>query len=257
VIDDGDDRDDRRDMSGGRAHGARRVVSLVPSLTETVMSFGVTPIACTKFCEQPTITHVGGTKDPDIARIVALRPDVVLMDREENRREDAEALADSGVDVWATHVVSVGDVATMMSQLRLRLGVSDSADPATRSPAAPPQIPARRQAFVAIWRRPWMTISARTYGSSLLASIGIGNVFAGHESDYPVVTLDEVSERSPHLVLLPSEPYPFKQRHVAELARALPSAEIRLIDGQDLFWWGARTDAAAGRLSQSLESSSP
>ena len=78
------------------------VVSLVPSLTETLISLGITPIGCTRFCEQPTIVHVGGTKDPDIDAIVAMRPDVVVMDREENRRDDADALAARRVDVFAT-----------------------------------------------------------------------------------------------------------------------------------------------------------
>lgn len=234
-----------------------RVVSLVPSLTETLLSLGVAPVACTRFCEQPSIAHVGGTKNPDLDAIVALAPDVVLMDREENRRQDADALAARGVEVFATHVVSVGDVAATIGSLRVLLGLAgpsgqDLADLAAQpSPAAP-----GRPTFVAIWRRPWMTLSGRTYGSSLLNSIGVANVFADHPDTYPNVTLDEVAGRCPELVLLPSEPYPFKERHIAEVESAL-SARVVLIDGQDLFWWGARTSAAATRLAHALRIGSP
>ncbi len=236
-------------MAEPDAAGAPRVVSLVPSLTETLLAWGVTPIACTRFCEQPSLAHVGGTKDPDIAAIVALRPDVVLMDREENRLPDAEALHAAGVEVLATHIASVADVATLAA-VRTRLGLPP--EPQDSSPAIEP---VGRSAFVAIWRRPWMSCNAATYGSSMLASIGVRNVFADHADTYPTVTIDEVVDRAPELILLPSEPYPFKVRHVAEWRDALPDASVRLIDGQDLFWWGARTAPAQRRLSQVLRES--
>ena len=86
-----------------------RVVSLVPSVTETLLAWGIRPVACTRFCEQPELTHVGGTKDPAVAEIVELAPDLVVVDEEENRREDAEALAAAGVDVLALAVRSVTD----------------------------------------------------------------------------------------------------------------------------------------------------
>ena len=89
-----------------------RVVSLVPSMTETLLAWGIVPTACTRFCEQPELNALGGTKDPDVAAIIALRPDLVVMDREENRVEDAEALAAAGLDVHVMHVTSIADVAT-------------------------------------------------------------------------------------------------------------------------------------------------
>jgi ABC-type Fe3+-hydroxamate transport system substrate-binding protein len=225
-----------------------RVVSLVPSLTETLIAWGVVPVACTRFCEQPTIAHVGGTKDPDVAAIAALAPDLVLMDREENRREDADALAALGVEIMSTHVTSVDDVDAMTAVVRSRLGLPALA----ASPDPPGEEVSWATAFVPIWRRPWMTCSRGTYGSSLLVSIGIVNVFADETSTYPTVLLDEVADRSPDLVLLPSEPYPFGERHVAEIAAAVPNASIRFVDGQDLFWWGARTNAARLRLAAAL-----
>ncbi len=229
-----------------------RVISLVPSLTETLLSWGVVPVACTRFCEQPSIRHVGGTKDPDIAAIVALEPDLVLMDREENRREDAEALQHAGIAVLGTHVTSVQDVDRMTSAVRAALGMTSPASSMPTDPVAP-----WISAFVPIWRRPWMTCSAATYGSSLLESIGVVNVFADSATPYPTVTLDEVAQRRPRLVLLPSEPYPFALRHVGEIAAALPHSLVRLIDGQDLFWWGTRTASARDRIAQSLAELTP
>jgi len=226
-----------------------RVVSLVPSLTETLIAWGIVPVACTRFCEQPAIAHVGGTKDPDLAAIVGLAPDLVLMDREENRRDDADALTAAGVEVLATDVTSVAGVAEMTAAVRARLGLEPLGEvgPSTG-------VPAWTTAFVPIWRRPWMTCSGQTYGSSLLASVGVENVYAGADTAYPTVDLDDVASRAPALVLLPSEPYPFKQRHAAEIAAAIPGASIRFVDGQDLFWWGARTPAACGRLAAALAS---
>jgi ABC-type Fe3+-hydroxamate transport system substrate-binding protein len=218
-----------------------RVVTLLPSATETLRAWGADPVACTRFCEQPDLPTVGGTKDPDIAAIVALQPELVVMDEEENRREDADALERAGVALFVTAVRSVTDVAQTLTGLRSALGISQVSVPVAASP-----IPAARlKAFVPIWRRPWMTINGDTYGSSLLEAIGVGNVFGGAPARYPEITLDDVRARQPDVVLAPSEPYPFSQRHEAELATIAP---VRFIDGRDLFWWGVRTPAAIERL---------
>jgi len=225
---------------------SQRVVSLVPSATETLLAWGVDVVACTRFCEQPELRHVGGTKDPDVAAIVALAPDLVVMDREENRREDADALLAAGLGVHATDVVSVSTLPEQLAALAGACAVD-----------APPlvldaPVVERAGAFTAIWRRPWMTISDDTYGSSLLARLGIGNVFAGAADRYPTVELADVAERRPDVVLLPDEPYPFAERHVAELRAALGDVEVRFIDGRDLFWWGVRTPGAGRRLQAAL-----
>ncbi len=225
------------------------MISLVPSVTETLLSWGVPVVACTRFCEQPDLTHVGGTKDPDVAAIVALEPDVVVVDREENRREDAEALAAAGVSVHVTHVVDVDGVAPMLEDLARAVGLDPSvalhlADPV--APSADPEVWA--SAAVLIWRRPWMCTAGATYGSAVLRRLGITNVFAEADTTYPEVTLDELAARRPTFVVLPSEPYPFAQRHVAEITDAVLGAVSILVDGRDLFWWGVRTRGAIERL---------
>jgi ABC-type Fe3+-hydroxamate transport system substrate-binding protein len=224
-----------------------RVVSLVPSVSETLLAWGITPVAVTRFCEQPGLPTVGGTKDPDIAGIAALAPDVVVVNDEENRRDDADALSAAGLKVHVTHVESVADVTAMLRDLADAVGVPFS-------PGAPPAVsrttgPVRR-AFVPIWRRPWMTCNAHTYGMSVLAELGIVGVFADAADRYPEVTLAEAAARRVDLVLLPSEPYPFAERHVDEVR--VVASDVRLVDGRDLFWWGVRTPHALQRLAQVL-----
>jgi hypothetical protein len=97
-----------------------------------------------------------------------------------------------------------------------------------------------------------MTTNADTYGSSLLELLGIENVFAGAGERYPETTLEEIAARRADLVVLPGEPYPFKDRHVGEVAAVVPDADVRLVDGRDLFWWGVRTPAAVSRLRDAL-----
>jgi len=215
-----------------------RIVSLVPSVTETLAAWGEDPVACTRFCERPDLPHVGGTKDPDIARIVELEPDLVVMDAEENRREDYDALVGVGTHVLGLHVRSLKDVAAEVSKLATRIGVTWS------SAQLPEAIAQHAQAFVPIWRRPWMALGAPTYGTSLLAHLGVANVFADR-GPYPEVSLEEAAQRGPDVVLAPSEPYPFTTRQLPELRTVGPTV---LVDGKDLFWWGVRTPDAISRL---------
>lgn len=240
-----------------------RVVSLVPSVTETLVRWGVPPVACTRFCEQPGLAQVGGTKNPDVPAIVELAPDLVVMCVEENRREDADALEQAGVATAALAVDGVADVAPAMRMLATLVGArADLVDDlaagidaelatqttVTHAGADAPDDPVRLdglRAFVPIWKRPWMTLSGGTYGSSVLAALGVANVFADRPERYPEVTLDEARDRRPDVVLAPSEPYPFAERHVPALEEVAP---VVLVDGQDLFWWGARTPEALRRL---------
>lgn len=224
-----------------------RAISLVPSITESLLAWGVTPVACTKYCEQPQLLHVGGTKNPDVDAIVALRPDVVLVDRVENRKEDAEALIELGIHVVDIDVQLLSDVSSQMAIVARAVGIDEP------TIDVPVPRPVERTAFIPIWRRPWMTIGAQTYGSTLLEALGIGNVFADAATDFPEVGLDEVVLRSPDLVLVPSEPYEFTAEHLEELA--VVGGDVIEIDGQDLFWWGARTPRAIERLSAQLDSS--
>lgn len=223
-----------------------RVVSLVPSVTETLVAWDRPPIACTRFCEQPSIPHVGGTKRPRIAAIAALAPDLVVMCDEENRREDHDALVDAGLDV---HVASPRTVADVPDVLVALADAVDAPPPGPWSPAAPTE--AVRVAFVPIWRRPWMTVNADTYGASVLAAAGWASAWADDPVRYPEVTEDEVRARSLDAVLAPTEPWAFTADDLPDLEERFGAPAV-LVDGQDLFWWGHRTREAVARLAAAL-----
>jgi hypothetical protein len=218
-----------------------RIVSLVPSITETLSVWDRTPIACTRFCERDDLEHVGGTKNPDVGRIVALSPDLVVVEAEENRREDHDALLDRGLEVLALHVRSLSDVNVAMGDLAAR--VQTTWRPIDLGPARAHRV----SAFIPIWRRPWMALGTPTYGADLLAHLGVSTIY--NEAPYPSVELKGVRGRRPDLVLAPSEPYPFKERHRTELESIAPAY---FVDGKDLFWWGERTRLSIERLADQL-----
>lgn len=234
--------------------GSPRVVSLVPSATETLIALGVVPIACTRFCEQPDLPHVGGTKDPQVDEIISLAPDLVVVNNEENRIEDFTALRAAGLEVYSMSPRTVSDVGQVVSALGDRVGVEvprPFVAPEWHAFVQSRQRDFRGRVVVMIWRRPWMTISDMTYAASLLSVLGWRNAVLGVKDRYPSGSLEEMAGFAPELVLLPSEPYPFAARHLAEVEAAIPTARVALVDGQDLFWWGIRTPTALDRLSRS------
>ena len=239
----------------------RRVVSIVPSLTEAVaLTDQALLVGATDWCTHPLdldVERVRGTKNPDITAVVALRPDLVVANQEENRPVDLDALRAAGVPVYVTDIRTLDDAPhgafSSLGRMLAACGLERPAwlAEAQRAWAAVVEPAVRRRAVVPIWRRPWMTLSGGTYGSSLLARVGIANAFADAAIRYPEVTLDDVAARRPDLVLLPTEPYPFKDRHRADFDGLAPA---QLVDGQDLFWWGTRTPAALARLARELAS---
>ncbi|WP_040492811.1 helical backbone metal receptor [Ilumatobacter nonamiensis] len=238
------------DPSAGTPRTRHRVVSLVPSSTETLLALGADVVACSRFCEQPDLTHVGGTKNPDIPAILDLAPDLVVLDSEENRIEDHDEMVSAGLDVFVSDVVDLTTALEVVGRLATASGV-----PSPSTVDAMPEVAAdvaRRTAFVPIWRRPWMTISSATYGGSLLAHLGIDLIATAGDGAYPTVDLADVAAEHPDLVIVPSEPYDFGAPHLAELADEIAGAHVVEIDGQDLFWWGIRTPHAVNRLAAAL-----
>ncbi len=237
-----------------------RVVSLVPSATETLVALGVTPVACTRFCDQPGIPKVGGTKNPDVAAIVALEPDLVVVNDEENRRADADALSGAGLALHSMSPRSVVEVGPAVRDLARAVGAPVPAPFDRKSwhemlqrPLAPRRPrSARPRAVVFVWRRPWMTMNGDTYGSSVLDVLQIDNAWVGAPERYPEVEMSDVSAAAPDMVLLPDEPYAFSERHVPEVKAAVPGSRVLVVEGRDLFWWGWRTPAALDRLAAAL-----
>jgi ABC-type hemin transport system substrate-binding protein len=231
-------------MAKRGSHVTVRVISLVPSASETLVALGVPPVACTRFCDQPGIPTVGGTKNPDVAAIVAFAPDLVVVNDEENRIEDARALEAAGVRMHSMSPRTLASVEPAVHALADAIG-----RPAPPPFGLGPPAPTRASALVATWRRPYMSLNRDTYASSLLENLGIANVCADAGARYPEVDLAALT---PDLVLLPDEPYAFSEKHVPEVEAAVPGAQVVLVDGRDLFWWGSRTPDALARLHAQL-----
>lgn len=227
-----------------------RLVSLVPSTTETLFALGLgnALVGYTRFCVHPAdqITPekwVGGTKNPKIERIIALRPQLVLANREENRREDVEALEAAGVPVWVAEPTTVeeaiADIRTLGALLNRPAQAEHLAAEIEQKVAEvrAAQIPPWRFAYV-IWREPWMAAGTHTFINNLLALVGGVNVFEGR---YPAFDWETLRAARPDVVLLASEPYPFREEHIAEVRTALGgTADVRLVDGELLSWHGVR-----------------
>ena len=234
-----------------------RILSLCPSLTELVFDLGRGEdlVGRTKFCVHPAgrverIESVGGTKNPKVARIIELAPDVVLLNEEENRREDAEALAAAGVRCHASFPHDVAETAEMVRDIGAVLGAPAEAERiaseierrAARVRESSRQAPAVRYAYL-IWRNPWMVAAGDTFVTGMLALPGGVNVFADHPERYPTVTSGQLAAADPDVLLLSSEPFPFNEKHAEELAAVtgLPRDRMQLVDGEYLTWHGSRT----------------
>ena len=241
---------------GVRLGPVRRVVSLVPSLTEAV---AVTApgllVGATEWCTHPAglaVTRVGGTKNPDVRRIVALAPDLVLANEEENRLPDLDALRAAGVPVWVTEVRTLEQAFSSLD--RMLTGACGLARPAWLDGARaawrevrPPEHPVR--AVVPIWRRPWMVLGRDTFAGDLLRRLGAPHLHAGHPERYPAVPIGELNAAGPELVVLPDEPYRFTAEDGPEAFPGVPSA---LVSGRHLTWYGPSLAEAPGLLAAQL-----
>jgi ABC-type Fe3+-hydroxamate transport system substrate-binding protein len=245
-----------------------RLVSLCPSLTELAFALGRGPelVGVTRFCVHPVegvraLEKVGGTKDPDVARIVELAPDLVLMNREENRVEDAAALRAAGIAVHDSMPRTLAETAAMVRSIGVALAraeqgeaiardIEERAERARGRAAGRPRV---RFAYL-IWRKPWMSVNADTFASALLGLAGGENVFGARPVRYPEVTAEALAASAPDVVFLSTEPFPFEEKHAAELAHltGLPPTVFALADGEYLSWHGSRTpdgiDYAAGLI---------
>lgn len=263
----------------------QRVVSLVPSITESLFTLGIGDrvIAVTDYCTRPpegvaNLPKIGGTKNPDLATVMNLRPDLVLMNSEENRLEDQQALEAAGITTWVT------EPHTVLEAIRVLWDIMDIFEAPQLSPLVREiergydytELAMRNEStdpltvFVPIWKDPWMTIHHDTYMHNLLSICGGHNVFAererlyplradlgesepyakddprvvGRDVRYPRVTLAEIEAKQPDMVLLPDEPYRFTEADAEDLYKLdMPAAKyghIYLIDGSYLTWHGTR-----------------
>ena len=228
-----------------------RIVSLVPSLTETVAAtHRDSLIGVTDWCTRPAdleVTRVRGTKNPDWRAIVELKPDLVLANKEENRELDVRRLRDAGIQVWVTVIETVPQALASIDRLfteALHWPVPDWLIEARRLWSEPaPE--ARAKVAVPIWRDPWMVVGSPTYTSDLLRHAGLENVFDNHGDRYPNVGLDEIDRPDIDRVLLPDEPYAFTAHDGPE---AFHNVRTELVSGRLLTWYGPAMVEAAHAL---------
>lgn len=251
----------------------RRVVSLVPSLTETVAvtAPGIL-VGATDWCTHPPeldVARVGGTKYPDVDAVLRLRPDLVVANAEENRPEDVAALRAAGVPVWVTYPRTLDEAIGSLRRMLAVLGPAGVPDPAgggtgwldaaARAWAAPPAGPALR-AVVPVWRRPWVVLGADTFAADLLRRLGVtvldgagaGGMLrqdTGAGPRYPRPSLEEMRAWHPDVVVLPDEPYPFTAGDGPEAFAPLPYV---LLSGRHLTWYGPSLVQARERLAADL-----
>ena len=218
----------------------RRVVSLVPSLTEAIAATDAgLLVGATDWCTHPAdldVARIGGTKWPDLERVRALRPDLVVANAEENRPEDVDALRSAGIPVWMTAPATVEQALDSLGRLCAALGRPDPAwlGRAREVWADPPRLPSLT-AVVPIWRRPWMVVGRDTFASDVLARLGVANLFAGDADRYPKLAADLPGTISADLVVFPDEPYAFTPHDGPE---AWPRARPVFVSGRHLTWYG-------------------
>lgn len=229
-----------------------RIISLVPSQTELLFDLGLEEmvIAITKFCVHPdewfrTKTRIGGTKDLHLAKIFSLQPDLILANKEENVKEQIQVLAEK-YPVW------ISDVIDLKSSLEMIVSVAKITNRVKRGQMIIETIRERfaelsrivqkskkpRTAYL-IWKKPYMAAGGDTFIHSMLTRCGFTNIFE-NELRYPEATIEILTHASCELLLLASEPYPFKQKHVDELQMQLPDTRIMLVDGEMFSWYGSR-----------------
>ena len=242
------------------AQPPKRIVSLVPSQTELLFDLGLENeiVGITKFCIHPnryfkSKTKIGGTKKVDIDKVIALQPDLIIANKEENDKAQIEAL-EKKFPVWISDVKNLEDAEDMILKVGVLTDkVENSKTLLTKiktgfeTLSSKKDNPNKPSALYLIWRKPFMSIGEDTFINDILAKTGFKNVLEG-KLRYPILNKNEIQALYPQYILLSSEPYPFKEKHIEELQKICPSAVIKLVDGEFFSWYGSRLLRASSYL---------
>lgn len=231
------------------------MVSLVPSLTEAIAeTLPEVLVGATDWCTHPAgldLPRIGGTKNPALDRVLALTPDLVIANEEENRVPDLDALRTAGVEVLVTEVRDVPQAFRELARVLAACGANgrprwlDEAEQVWSAPLPEPLA----TAVVPIWRRPWMVLGRDTFAGDVLARLGVRNLFGNHPERYPRIPLDGLRDAGPDLVVLPDEPYRFT---AADGPEAFPGLPCALLSGRHLTWYGPSLAEAPRVLGEAL-----
>lgn len=228
----------------------QRIISLVPSQTELLYDLGLGDrvVGITKFCIHPETWfkskhRVGGTKKVDLDKVRALKPDLIIGNKEENEKKDIEALAEE-FPVWMSDIRDLDGALDMIQRLGDLTGTATqatriAADIAQGFRAMEPREEPRTVAYF-IWREPYMVAGHGTFINDMLRRMGLVNVFDEGDARYPTITEQELAEADPEVILLSSEPYPFKEKHILELNMICPGTPVHIVDGELFSWYGSR-----------------
>lgn len=226
----------------------KRIISIVPSQTELLADIGLSDevVGITKFCVHPgewflSKTRVGGTKQLNIETIHALQPDLILANKEENVKEQIEEL-EKHFPIWISDVNNLADAYEMIDEIGLITNKETKAKTIINSIKenfAQLQERSNPQTVYLIWQKPYMTVGGDTFIHAMLAAAGFKNMYA-NSTRYPEVTIEELKNKNPDLLILSSEPFPFKQKHIDALHIHVPSTKIILADGEIFSWYGSR-----------------
>jgi ABC-type Fe3+-hydroxamate transport system substrate-binding protein len=213
----------------------------------------------TAWCTHPAdldVTRVRGTKNPNLAVITGLRPDIVLANQEENRRIDVERLRAAGIPVWVTVIRTLDEaIASLARMFRDALGWPEPSWLARAAQAWREPAPGRRvRAAIPVWRDPWMVVGSATFTGDIAARLGLDNVYRDHPDRYPHVGLDDLAARRPELIVLPDEPYPFSADDGPQM---FPQQRVALVEGRSLTWYGPSLITARARLQAQLAAARP
>lgn len=232
----------------------KRIISLVPSQTELLHDLGLNDevIGITKFCVHPQSwfrnkTRVGGTKNINIEKVISLKPDLILANKEENVKEQIEAL-EKIAPVYVSDVNNLDDALGMIEDVGALTGKIENSKIVIENIHAQFQklqtINYKLRTAYLIWRDPYMTIGGDTFINDMLSRCGLQNIYE-NEKRYPQITLEDIRSKGAELILLSSEPFPFKEKHVAEIKSVLPNIKILIVDGEMFSWYGSRILHAA------------
>lgn len=225
----------------------QRIVSLVPSQSELLWDLGLKDrlAGITKFCIHPkemfeSIPRVGGTKTLNIDKIRALKPDLIIGNKEENERSQVEALQKE-FKVWMSDIYNLEDALKTITEIGELTGTKEKADGiATEIRASFRELPFLDKSVLYLIWKPYMAAGRGTFIGSMLEKIGLQNVIEAEDSRYPQLSIEDIRSMNPELIFLSSEPFPFKQLHADELQQHLPSAKVVLVDGELFSWYGSR-----------------
>jgi ABC-type Fe3+-hydroxamate transport system substrate-binding protein len=247
---------------------AKRIVCLVPSITETLFAFGAGDrvVGVTDYCIHPASgvagkPRLGGTKNADVDRILLLQPDLVIANAEENRRHQIEKLEGAGIPVFVTFPKTIDEAIKMMRDIAVLTDTRDAAETVLRDlEAARTEVHAAGdgpRVLCPIWKNPYMSINRDTFVDGILRESGGRNVFAARTERYPVFELADAAAERPDVILLPTEPYHFVESDKAEFSGlgdvpAVRDGRIHIVEGELLSWYGPRIARALRELAALL-----